>query len=45
MQSLDNIKSGNKELIVAQNSQSRGYMIGTMFIILGLFLILYDYSI
>jgi hypothetical protein len=43
--SLENIQHGNKELVKSQESQGRGYAIGMLFIILGLFLIFYDYTL
>ena len=44
--SLTNIEQGNKELVKAQEYQKgRGIMYGLIFILLGLFLILYDYTI
>ena len=43
LQSIDNIEQGNKHLTQAKQYQKgRGLMIGIIFIILGLFLILYD---
>ncbi len=42
---LQNIKDGNKELgISLENQKNRGLYIGMMFILLGLFLIFYDYN-
>ena len=44
--SVTNIEEGNKQLKIAQEYQKgRGIMYGAIFIILGLFLILYDYTI
>jgi len=45
-QSTDNINKANKELKISQEYQKgRGFMIGTIFLILGLFLIYYDYAL
>jgi hypothetical protein len=42
---VENIDKGNKQLVQAHEYQKgRGLFIGMMFIILGLFLIFYDYS-
>lgn len=44
--SLTNVEQGNKELVKAQEYQKgRGIMYGLIFILLGLFLLLYDYTI
>ena len=44
--SVTNIEEGNKQLKIAQEYQKgRGIMYGAIFIILGLFLVLYDYTI
>ena len=44
-QSVDNIQKANKELIVSQEYQKgRGLTIGIIFIILGIFLLYYDYA-
>jgi len=43
-QSVDNIQKANKELIISQEYQKgRGLMIGLIFLLLGLFLLFYDY--
>lgn len=45
-ESLNNAKEANKQLIIAQEYQKgRGLMIGAIFIMLGLFLIYYDYAL
>lgn len=45
-QSVDNIQKANKELLISQEYQKgRGLMIGLIFVLLGLFLIFYDYLI
>jgi len=44
--SLENIKDANKELVISQEYQKgRGITIGLIFIVLGLFLIYYDYTL
>lgn len=44
-QSTDNISKANKELKISQEFQKgRGLMIGMIFILLGLFLLYYDYA-
>lgn len=46
VQSVSNIDEGNKQLVKAYAYQKgRGMMIGVLFIVLGLFLILYDYTL
>lgn len=45
-QSVDNIQKANKELKISQEYQKgRGLMIGLIFVLLGVFLIYYDYAI
>jgi len=45
-ESLNNIVSANKELVKSQEYQKgRGIMIGCIFILLGLFLVYYDYTL
>lgn len=45
-QSTDNISKANKELKISQEYQKgRGVMIGMIFLILGLFLLYYDYAL
>jgi len=44
--SVENIQTANKELLISQEYQKgRGLMIGLIFVLLGLFLIFYDYLI
>ena len=43
---VENIQTANKELLISQEYQKgRGLMIGLIFVLLGLFLIFYDYLI
>jgi len=45
-QSVDNINKANKELKISQEYQKgRGLIIGIIFIMLGLFLLYYDYTL
>jgi hypothetical protein len=45
-QSTENVREGNKELKISQEYQKgRGLVIGMIFLVLGLFLIYYDYAI
>lgn len=46
IQSTENISKANKELKISQEYQKgRGLMIGIIFVVLGLFLLYYDYTL